>query len=245
MTSRAWRVSPQPTVSRALRDDPRVSQDTKVRVREAARVLGYVPSETGRALSSGRTHRVGLLLTDLDNHFYPYIIAAMHDELGVHGYQLVLHTESTDTDGVATRLIANGVDGVILTTTTLDSLLPVRLRDREIPFVYFNRNAPSVAADSALVDSTHGLQEAADELVARGHRRIAAIFGPANTSTGSGREGALRSALLAHGIQIPGELSVTARSTSPPASAERNGCWLGSPRRQPSSAETTSSPWAR
>ena len=43
----------QPTVSRALRDSPKVSADTKERVREAADVLGYVPSETGRALSAG------------------------------------------------------------------------------------------------------------------------------------------------------------------------------------------------
>lgn len=198
----------QPTVSRALRDDARVSTETKQRIRNAARVLGYVPSETGRALSSGRTRRVGLLLTDLENQFYPHIIASMHDELEAHGYQLVLHTETTDTDGVAERLVANGLDGVILATTTLDSLLPVRLRDRQIPFVYFNRNTPSVAADAALVDSTRGLTEAADELVARGHRRIAGIFGPANTSTGSWRESVLRSALLAHGIHIPAELTV-------------------------------------
>jgi LacI family transcriptional regulator len=90
----------------------------------------------------------------------------------------------------------------------LESLLPVRLRDRHIPFVYFNRNSPSVAADSALVDSTVGLTQAADELVGRGHRRIAAIFGPTNTSTGSWRESVLRSALLAHGIHIPPELGV-------------------------------------
>ena len=55
----------QPTVSRALRDNPKVSEETKQRVRDAAKALGYVLSETGRALSSGRTRRIGLLLTDL------------------------------------------------------------------------------------------------------------------------------------------------------------------------------------
>ena len=65
----------QPTVSRALRDSPKVSEETKQRVRQAARALGYVPSETGRALSSGRTRRIGLLLTDLENQFYPHVIA--------------------------------------------------------------------------------------------------------------------------------------------------------------------------
>src|SRR5215207_7428134 len=64
----------QPTVSRALRDDPRVSNATKRSVREAADLLGYVPSDAWRALSSGRTRRIGLLVTDLGNQFYAQII---------------------------------------------------------------------------------------------------------------------------------------------------------------------------
>ena len=68
----------QPTVSRALRDSSKVSELTKSRVRDAAKALGYVPSETGRALASGRTRRIGLLLTDLENQFYPHVIAPMH-----------------------------------------------------------------------------------------------------------------------------------------------------------------------
>ncbi|MDO9357223.1 MAG: LacI family DNA-binding transcriptional regulator, partial [Solirubrobacteraceae bacterium] len=95
----------QPTVSRALRDDSRVSEATKVRVREAAQLLGYVPSEAGRALSSGRTRRIGLLLTDLDNQFYSHIIAPVHRELEALGYQLMLHTETADNDTIVERLL--------------------------------------------------------------------------------------------------------------------------------------------
>ena len=109
----------QPTVSRALRDSGKVSEETKRRVRQAAKALGYVPSETGRALSSGRTRRIGLLLTDLENQFYPHVIAPMHHELEAYGYQLVLQTETTDTATVAERLISNGLDGVLLATTTV------------------------------------------------------------------------------------------------------------------------------
>ena len=112
----------QPTVSRALRDSPKVSEETKQRVRQAARALGYVPSETGRALSSGRTRRIGLLLTDLENQFYPHVIAPMHHELNALGYQLVLQTETADTATVAERLISNALDGVLLATTTVDSV---------------------------------------------------------------------------------------------------------------------------
>jgi LacI family transcriptional regulator len=197
----------QPTVSRALRDSPKVSEETKQRVRQAAKVLGYVPSETGRALSSGRTRRIGLLLTDLENQFYPHVIAPMHHELEAFGYQLMLQTETTDTATVAERLISNGLDGVLLATTTVDSVVPVRLRDRGVPFVYFNRTADAMEADSATVDPVPGMSEAAKEIADLGHRRVGAIFGPRNTSTALQRETALRDALEEHGLGIAGPYS--------------------------------------
>lgn len=197
----------QPTVSRALRDSAKVSEATKRRVREAAAALGYVPSETGRALSSGRTRRIGLLLTDLENQFYPHVIAPMHRELEALGYQLVLQTESSDSGRVAERLLANSLDGVLLATTTVDSVLPVRLRDHGVPFVYFNRTSEAVEADSAEVDPELGLRQLAERILELGHRRVGAIFGPRNTSTGERRERALREALAAGSVSIGRDLS--------------------------------------
>lgn len=190
----------QPTVSRALRDDSRVSDATKLRVREAAQLLGYVPSEAGRALSSGRTRRIGLLLTDLDNQFYSHIIAPVHRELEVLGYQLMLHTETADDATIVERLLANGLDGLILATTTVESAVPLRLKDRGLPFVYFNRIGSLVEADATVVDPVAGYRQAIERAVELGHRRIGAVLGPANTSTGQARESALRDALVAHGL---------------------------------------------
>ncbi|WP_404430427.1 LacI family transcriptional regulator [Microbacterium lacus] len=192
----------QPTVSRALRDDPRVSEDTRRRVREAADLLGYVPSEAGRALSSGRTRRVGLLVTDLANQFYAQVIAPVHLELEERGYQLMLHTESADNETVVERLIANGLDGVILATTTIDSVAPVRLRDRGLPFVYFNRTSAMVDADATVVRPERGFDQAVEHVIELGHRRIGAILGPSNTSTAQSRESALRAALAARGVTL-------------------------------------------
>lgn len=192
----------QPTVSRALRDSAKVSEETKRRVREAAVVLGYIPSATGRALSVGRSYRVGLLLTDLANQFYPHVIAPIHHALEEVGYQLILITETSDAGPVADRIAANGLDGVLLATTSLDSVLPVRLRDRGIPFVYFNRTATAIEADSVTVDPRPGAAELVSQLVALGHRDVAAIFGPRNTSTGESRETCFTELLGAKDITI-------------------------------------------
>ncbi|HEY3560211.1 MAG TPA: LacI family DNA-binding transcriptional regulator [Kribbella sp.] len=192
----------QPTVSRALRDDPKLSAATKQRVREAAATLGYSPNAIGRALSIGRSTRVGLVVTDLQNQFYAHVIAPMHAELEKSGFELVLITDSSESGPVADHVVANGLCGVILATTTVDSVLPVRLHDRGIPFVYFNRVAQSVPADSAVVDPELGVRELVAAVAAYGHRRVGAVFGPRNTSTGELRESAVRNALSDHDIAL-------------------------------------------
>jgi LacI family transcriptional regulator len=192
----------QPTVSRALNDHPKVSEATKQKVREAARALGYAPSAVGRALSTGRTTRIGLVVTDLDNQFYSYVIAPMHDELGRMGHELVLVTESDETGPIAERLIGLGLAGVVLATTTVDSILPARLQDRNMPFVYFNRIATGVEADAVVVDPSAGVEALARAVAEAGHTRAAAIFGPRNTSTGEERERAMRAALEEVGISL-------------------------------------------
>jgi LacI family transcriptional regulator len=68
--------------------------------------------------------------------------------------------------------------------------------------VYFNRVSNAVEADRVVVDPAHGLRQVAEAIVGLGHRRIAAIFGPRNTSTGERREIALREALEEHGLSI-------------------------------------------
>jgi LacI family transcriptional regulator len=192
----------QPTVSRALRDDPKVSAATKKRVREAATALGYAPNAIGRALSVGRSTRVGLVVTDLENQFYAHVIAPMHQELERLGHELVLITESSETGPVVEHVLAHGLCGVVLATTTVDSILPVRLRDRGIPFVYFNRVANAVPADSVTVDPERGVRDLLAEVVRCGHRRIGAVFGPRNTSTGEQREQVVRAVLDEHGIAL-------------------------------------------
>jgi LacI family transcriptional regulator len=190
----------QPTVSRALRDDPRVSEATKRQVREAAAALGYAPSAIGRALSLGRSSRVGLVVTDLRNQFYSYLIAPMHDELARAGYELVLITESSESGPITEHVVANGLAGVVLATTTTDSILPVRLHDRRVPFVYFNRTARNVPADSVVVDPHPGMTSLVKEIVASGHQRIGAVFGAEDTSTGQQREAVFRRLLVEHGV---------------------------------------------
>src|SRR4051794_36970443 len=161
----------------------------------------------GRMLVEGATRTIGMVVTDLSNPFYPNLIAPLHDELAALGYRMVLFTERLEGEGAADghgleSLVDRGVDGVVLTTSTLDGTVPRELLRRRLPFVFLTRTVDGVPADAVTVDNALGASLVAAEVVRVGHRRIAAIFGPRNTSTGRDRERGFRAGLVAAGVVL-------------------------------------------
>jgi LacI family transcriptional regulator len=197
----------QPTVSRALRGDPSVAEATRQRVLAAAETLGYVPSERGRSLSTRRSGRIGVVVEDLANPFYFELLDALHDRLERSDNRMVVLTPGRGDPERLERLVDGSTDGVVLTTTLLDSQLPARLLDRRFPFVLLNRIVDDVAADSCSVANVDGAATIAAALVRHGHHDIAAVFGPSNTSTGRDREIGFRQELDKHGIVLRPELT--------------------------------------
>lgn len=193
----------QPTVSRALRSDPRVTLETQGRVAAAAAKLGYVPSERGRSLSTRTTRRVGVVVDDLSNPFYLQLLDTLH-RVFVHSEirMLVFTAEGTGHDDAA-RLVDGSIDGVVLTTTMLGSPLPAELGRRQLPFVLLNREADGPAADTCVADNRAGAAHVAGEFARLGHRRIGAVLGPTDTSTGRDREAGLRAGLSDHDLHLP------------------------------------------
>lgn len=192
----------QPTVSRALRGDPSVAEATRRRVVDAAEALGYVPSERGRSLSTRRTGRIGVVVEDLGNPFYFELLDALHERLERSNHRMVVLTPGRGDPERLERLVDGSTDGVVLTTTLLDSELPGRLLGRQFPFVLLNRIVDGVAADSCSVANVDGAATVAAALVRHGHHCIGAIFGPSNTSTGRDREFGFRQELDKHGIAL-------------------------------------------
>ena len=197
----------QSTVSRALRDDPRVTAATRERVLAAAARLGYTPSALGRQLVQRRTRTIGMVVTDIGNPYYPNLIAPLHDELADLGYRMALFTERLEGEdhGGLERLeglFDRGIDGAVLTTSTLDGTVAHELSRRGLPFTFLTRVVDGVLADSVTVDNALGASLMAAEVARVGHRRVGAIFGPANTSTGRDRERGFRAGLAAAGAPL-------------------------------------------
>jgi LacI family transcriptional regulator len=187
-----------------------VAAETRERVLAAATSLGYTPNAMGRMLVEGSTRTIGMVVTDISNPYYPNLIAPLHDELAALRYRMALFTEHLEGDDAVGApdlegLVDRGVDGVVLTTSTLDGAVPRELLKRELPFVFLTRVVDGVPADAVTVDNALGASLMAAEIARVGHRHVGAIFGPANTSTGRDRERGFRAGLAAAGVRLPDE----------------------------------------
>ncbi|GAA2736175.1 LacI family DNA-binding transcriptional regulator [Actinocorallia aurantiaca] len=191
----------QPTVSRAMRGD-RVAEITRLRVLAAAEQLGYVPSDAGRSLATRRTNRIGVVVADLRNHFYLEVLTAFERRLAEAGFQVTLFRQTDDEDALLSQLSAGGVDGVALTSLTLDSRLPRALRERRLPGVLLNRETGRLDVDVCVSDNVAGSRLVAERLLELGHRKVGAVFGPADTSTGRDRALGFREALAEAGVAL-------------------------------------------
>jgi LacI family transcriptional regulator len=203
----------QPTVSRALRGDPRVTDATRRRVLLAAERLGYVTSDRGRSLATRRTSRIGVVVEDLDNPFYLELLDALHERLERADVRMIVFTPQRNDPERVERLVDGSIDGVILTTTHLDSPLPAQLRSRRFPFVLLNRIVDDAACAACSVDNRQGAVALTEEMLRAGHRAIAAIFGPETTSTGRDRERGIRAVLADAGVPLPDERTRRGRFT--------------------------------
>lgn len=201
--ARAARVHPS-TVSRALnaRSEVSLRAETRERVRSAAERLGYRPSALARSLRLRRTLTLGMLVPDIANPFFPQIIKGAEEVAHENDYTLVLCNTADVPEREATYLRVlreREVDGLLVASTRMTDATIDALRDEGFPFVLVNRS--SSGADLAVtVDDRGAAARMVDHLVDQGHRRIAHIAGPQNTTTGLGRAQGAHEALRRRGL---------------------------------------------
>ena len=190
-------------VSRTFTPGASVSGQTRERVLTAARELGYRPNAIARSLISGRSRMVGLLVTHLDNQFYPVVIERLAQALQIHGYHTLLFIgKAGDQDRQLEKLLAYQVDAVIMASATLSSALASECHDAAIPVVLLNRTVADSTASSVTSDNADGGRQVADLFVDSGHRRIAFIAGDEDSSTNKERESGFRQRLIERNMPL-------------------------------------------
>jgi DNA-binding LacI/PurR family transcriptional regulator len=193
----------QSAVSRAFTSGAAVSDKTRLKIMQAAKTLKYRPNAIARSLSTSRSRIIGMVLTQLDNLFYPIVIDKLSRILQQHGYHLMLFfAQGGDVDTALTQLMAYQLDGVVLASTTLSSRLAKECVEANIPVVMFNRSADGAQASSVTSNNREGGRLVGEFLLANGHSKIAYIAGREDSSTNRDREAGLSAALNAANLAI-------------------------------------------
>lgn len=183
------------------------SQRTVEKVRRAARELGYRPNVLARSLITGQSRIIGLVVSYLDNQFYPDALERLSKDLQERGYHiLILMAGDGDGDDVIGRLIDHQVDGIIAASVGLSDKLAERCASRNIPVVLFNRGQEDSRLAQVTSDNLAGGREIARFLVAGGHKRIGHVSGWMGASTGRDRAEGFAQGLARAGAELAGQL---------------------------------------
>ncbi|PWS35625.1 LacI family transcriptional regulator [Falsiroseomonas bella] len=195
----------QSAVSRAFTPGASIARETRARVEDAARALGYRPNAIARSLTTRRSRIIGVAAAYLQNHFYPDVLEALSKGLQARGYHLLLFTPDAarDADPLLQEVLAWQVDALILASTTLSSALAGQCRAAGIPVLLFNRTSRHADVSSVTGENLRGGRLIAEFLVAGGHKRLAFIAGIENSSTSRDREAGFTGWLAEHGHAPP------------------------------------------
>jgi len=192
------------TVSRVVNGSPRVDPETRVRVETAMADLGYRPHRAARALRTGRTQTLGLVVSTLASVGNSRMLQAVADAAASRGYALTVVTLGADGDVSAAfeRLGEQGVDGAIVLNEAT-----ARVRDADVTGAGLRLVVVDSPRDDrfGVVETDHagGAASAVAHLLGLGHRTVHHLAGPAGSFAADERERGWREALAASGLPAP------------------------------------------
>ncbi len=193
----------QSAVSRVFTPGASASKRTVEKVRAAAEKLGYRPNPLARAMITGRTRIIGLVVAYLENQFYPMALELLSRALQARGYHILVFMAENATEKVAEvmqELIDYRVDGIVTASVAITDDLAARMSALGIPVVMFNRGQDDPRLAEVTSDNIAGARRATRFLIEAGHRRIAHIAGWQGASTGRDRAEGFRQAMAAAGL---------------------------------------------
>jgi DNA-binding LacI/PurR family transcriptional regulator len=179
----------QSAVSRVFTPGGSASDATRTKVMKAAEELGYRPNTLARAMITGQSRIIGLIVAYLDNQFYPMALEKLSRALQDEGYHILVFMaeNSGSVAPIVEELMAYQVDGIVTASVAMSNDLARRCEAARIPVVMFNRGQDEGGHSQVTSDNAAGGRTVAHFLAAGGHERIAHIAGWQGSSTGRDR----------------------------------------------------------
>jgi LacI family transcriptional regulator len=195
------------TVSKALRDHPDISPAMKKKISSTARKMGYFPNLIARQLNSRRTFTIGIVVPDLENSFFSYIVDSMIDFATEHNYYIIL-TVSRERSNIERQNIENligmRVDGLLvcLSQETTDKQIFTTVEKMKIPLVFFDRAFENMKFSRVVFNDKMGAVNMLNRIILEGYNRIAHFAGYSNTNIGKERHEGFLEALAKNKIPV-------------------------------------------
>lgn len=205
------------TVSRALKDYPGISDDTKKKVKEMAEKLNYRPNAIALSLRKSRSFTIGVIIPEVVHFFFSTVISGIEEVAFARGYNVILTQtneklarEKTSID----TMLANQIDGFLVSYSkeTTDFEHFSSLLDRGYPIVFFDRVPDIEGAIHVIVDDYSGAFEATKHLILQGYSRIVHLAGPSNLKISQERIRGYQDALKEFGMEVNPDYIVESRT---------------------------------
>ncbi|HET6508155.1 MAG TPA: LacI family DNA-binding transcriptional regulator [Baekduia sp.] len=220
------------TAARALGGYGHVSAKARAAVEAAGAELGYRRNDVARALASGSTRSVGLVVGDIENPFFATVSRGVADVLEPEGYTLLLANSDEDParEARAIEALRTQVDGLLIAPAA--SAGAARTQDPGKPLVLLDRSVNGLEADCVTVENAAGATRAVEHLVERGHRRIGIVTSGAGSSSTAQRIRGYRGALKAAGLEIDPAWEAVTPEFTPTGARDAALRLLGAPKRR-------------
>jgi LacI family transcriptional regulator len=202
------------TVSKVIRNNPDISEETRQRVLKRIRELNYHPNLAARALVTGKTNSIGLIVPDLLHPFFTEVAEGLSCALRSKSYSVLISSSMEDPRMERQDIeafLSRGVDAIIVASTQSTVETFRRIEEHQTPYVLIDRHLAGLTANFVGVDDVAAGRLATQHLVSVGCRRIAHIRGPA-VSTALGRLEGYSQALAASHLESFSGYVVQART---------------------------------
>jgi LacI family transcriptional regulator len=194
------------TVSRALKDHPRISAQTKKAVLKAAQKLNYQPNHIAAALRNGKSNIIGIIVPTADRSFFSSVIRGIEEIANTSRYNVMIcQTYDNYKQEVQTveALLNARVDGIIASYAkeTTDFSHFLKVKERGIPLILFDRSNSDIEVSQVVIDDFLGSYKATEHLIQQGCKRIAHFTNTLKVSIYTERLRGYREALINNGLK--------------------------------------------
>lgn len=205
------------TVSRALKDSPRISTAQKERIQAFARAHNFCPSVIGEALRYSRTQPmkvIGVIIPEFAHYFFSSVLSGIEEEASARGYRVMVAQSNERYDkevAICEDFYKNKVCGIIVSQAkdTMRYAHFQRLMDNGVPLVFYDRICTGVNCSRVVVDDYMGAFTAVTHLIDSGCKRIAFYGSPMNLEISKNRYNGYHDALVKHGLEeIPSYVQI-------------------------------------